>query len=361
MIKNSFLSQFNGCRSKVIGVVVITGVVASLVVFKCKMGCFYKSPPKSESERLSRLASTDRASLFKKDATDVDVFSALVRLAQQQIPEARQEAIRRSTGPSVILRGGAANALGYFEDSESLAVLKKLLNDPDNSVRTQAVFALARVPTDEKENLLRELLLQEKLPPEIKMAGYANLFYFKNSKHPKSQIVQKIIEQIKQTDNLNLKLQGVNALVQSAPDDPKVSELLRSILSDSKLDGLAPIALNQLFNSNPKDPWLKKHLSTLLISKTSGVRLAAIQYLHSACVPERWKYLQGVLRSETDQNIRLAAIREARAMPGADAVHLLRSSLESGMLRDSETESVKAALVELKQPGALDPCHAASK
>ena len=134
-----------------------------------------EKPPASESERISRLAGTDRDNLIKANAREDEIFAALVRLAQQKLPEARQEAIRRSTSESKVIRGEVANALGYFDDSETLVLLQKLLKDSDSGVRVQAIYAIGRRSINDKETLLLEQLNGKEATAEDRVAVYVSL------------------------------------------------------------------------------------------------------------------------------------------------------------------------------------------
>src|SRR5688500_4886423 len=84
-------------------------------------------PPMNEVERVADITRKDKETLLNKNARDTEVFGALVRLGQREEPLARQEAVRRADSPSKMVREGVANALGGFDDVESLDTLKKLL------------------------------------------------------------------------------------------------------------------------------------------------------------------------------------------------------------------------------------------
>src|SRR5689334_8246019 len=93
------------------GWLLISGILIASAVLK--FGYFGRSRELTEKERFEKVLSLDRRFLHDKDASDVDVYGALVRLALALDPLARSEALVRAKASSTLVRSGAANALGY--------------------------------------------------------------------------------------------------------------------------------------------------------------------------------------------------------------------------------------------------------
>ena len=71
----------------------------------------------------------DREILRDSNAQDYEVVGALIRLSAIRDPNIRKEVNDRIKSKSSIIRSGVADALGYYEDKESLSALKELLNE----------------------------------------------------------------------------------------------------------------------------------------------------------------------------------------------------------------------------------------
>ena len=97
--------------------------------------------------------------------------------------------------------------------------------------------------------------------------------------------IQGILKELKSSINLTLKFQILTTLSQVAPQDPRVLDGYKWILSDEKSQPLFPIVMQQL--AGLKDPWLKKTYRSLVTHRNIANRLAALQVLHRVCDDQR--------------------------------------------------------------------------
>jgi HEAT repeat protein len=326
-------------------------VIASLGIWKLR----HRRPgsPRNEAERVAELLKHDRESLANPRASDAEIYGAMVRLAQRKEPIARQEAVKRAKSDRRLLREGAANALGFFDDPESSATLQALLSDADPTVRVQAIRGLGNLPLAGRETLLRQLLARPNLNAQERVAGLESLLRVSSTSTAKSDAVGELVKMARDSRDPNLALHSAMTVVSLAPRDERVISLLRDELEKHSNPALEPTAIRHL--SAVQDPWVRKNLSRLLDSPQSQTRLAAVQSTHMACPDDRWSMLEKVMTSERDKLVVVASIQEAGYMPGGEAKALLERMLAQSHFQGDEIYAAKNAL-ERARNNAVDPC-----
>ena len=318
---------------------------------------------KSEPERIQQLNGYDKANLARKDAHPGEVFAALVRLAQQNDPEGLKESLARLNSDVKTIREGVAASLGYYEDKDVFAAIGRLLKDQERSVRVQAIYALGRRQTPERESTLQGLLNNPELASDEKIAVYSSFLQLTKTPEAKDQILGKISNEVLTTKDINLKLQGILIITQSGIRSQQINEMLKAVLLEKDSQSLAPVVIRNL--GLMKDPWFEKNLGTYLKSKEEQTRMAALQVLRFSCPANRFELLGDLLKNEMNLNIIKAAIQEIRAMPGPSAESLVKDLIQTGLSKGKDTEivmtSLKEALPSLGNSAGVDPCEFAKE
>lgn len=310
--------------------------------------------PQTEMDKVADIARADKATLLNRDAREPEIFGALVRLGQREEPLARQEAVKRAESSSKMIREGVANALGFFDDAESFEKLRKLVADPEKEVRIQALVALGRRPSDARRALLREIAARPGLSAEEKVAANSSLAKLGGKGGETSSSVAALMR-IALTDHDDAAAtRAASEAVSLAPRDPKVLEMLRSMLENEKREGIRSLGVRHLAVS--RDPWMLKNYRRYLDNAEPGLRMAVVQSLHFLCPDDRWSTLDKVISGDRDKGVVMAALQEPRFMPGNEAKALLQRLIAGGKLAREELTSAQSTLAELEKSTAVDPC-----
>ncbi len=335
---------------------VLTGlillVVLSLIAIKFRSGLFKRSL--SESERVGKLLDQDRANLTRKDASEYEIYAALIRLSQEQDPEARTLALEYTKSPSRVIREGVANALGYFDDDEAMELLTKMLSDPEKSVRLQAIQSFGHKPGTRREKIILNLLKDKRLSGEEKGAAHSTLIQVASTPNARNLAIGKVITLIRSTNDPHLISQATMMIVATAPKDPRVIAVLKYVLEHQSTSFIDAMGVRHLASIG--DPWLKLNLSKFASRKDLGTRMAVIQSIHLACPKERWSIFENLFRAEKDRGLLGLAVQELRYMPGPDTKVFLNKMIEKGVLKGDDAALGRKVLFDLESLTAPDPC-----
>src|SRR5690606_8827480 len=118
---------------------------------------------------------SDLELLGRDDALSHEVYAALLRQGRRKVEDVRKEALRRKGHAEPVVRAGAAEALGFFGDSESFAVVRALLDDPDASVRVRALEGMGNLEDPSRAVWVLEYLRRPGVGTEEKVSAYSSL------------------------------------------------------------------------------------------------------------------------------------------------------------------------------------------
>jgi HEAT repeat protein len=320
--------------------------------------------PMTAAERVELNREHDREVLDMRNPDKADMYGALVRLSQNKEERARHEGLVRANDPSPLVRAGAANGLGYFDDKQSLAALAKLAEDPDENVRIQAMIGLGHSQSAEREALLEKNVGSRSAGPAEIVAAWSSMLTAAPGA-VKQDTALGILVELAQSPKIPRNQQVIAAMraLSSSPHDKRVIEMLRNFVSKGDNPAVVPVAIRQL--ASIRDEGLMKAFPKLAQNREVQVRLAAIQSLRFACYPHRISLLNDVIRRDDNRMMVQAAIRELTAMPGPEAEKTLQKVVDDGVLKDHDEDyrAARNAIVEVKRAEGgkvQDPCTESS-
>jgi HEAT repeat protein len=305
------------------------------------------------------MLSLDRDTVLDPNSAPSFVFSAIVRLGSYARPEDQaliQELAGRRDG---VYRAGAADALGFYDDSICLETLRKLLTDSDPMVRMRAIRGLGHRKSAERETLLGSLLGQSALAPEQKVVALSSLVKAAPAETVRNRAVGELVKLASASGNASVASGALRELIDAAPNDPSSMELFNQALLSNKNELLQPQMIRSL--SAARSPWLRKNYRKFMEHPSAMNRLAAVQSLPAACPQERWAMLESLLRTEKDQTVLQFALRAPAEMPSPEAARLIEGvlaqpkSFGGGGLREDEIRIASESRARLKSAGS-DPC-----
>jgi HEAT repeat protein len=316
-------------KQKLIGVLVVILVIAAGAWFYLK-----NKPAKTEvtgnqivTEEMQ--LEQDRDALSSSSSTPNQIYGAMIRLAQRKEDVARDAALKRATDENAFLRGGAAQALGFFDDNESKAALKELLNDKEVSVRRFAIQGLGAKTEGQSEQELRALLSASP-DPMTEVEIYTSL-YKAGSEQAKEDALGNLLR-IAGAGEDEANTEAAQRLVTIAPDNNRVLDLIRKKISAAKNERLTAVGTRYLSARN--DPWIRPVLKILMTHPSAIVRSAVVQSIHRVCPPDRWEILDKMMAREEDLNIQKLILEEPIYLGGAKAKSFLEKALSADLNPD---------------------------
>lgn len=293
----------------------------------------------------------DREHLTSLAATPHQKYGAMIRLAQRHEDAARAEALRQVTSPNALLRGGAAQALGYFDDAPSLEALKNLLNDKEKSVRLFAIQGLGHSTESLREQELLAVLENPNLDLEMQVEVDASLL--NASKGQNQEAITRLLETARAGDG-PANTEAAQRLVTLVPDDPRVLDMIRRKISAAKNERIT--ALGTRYLSSRTDPWIRDVLKILSTHPSPSVRAAVIQSLHRVCPADRWAILDEFLASEQDEPTMKLVLEEPRYLRGKPAVQFLKKALATD-LTENLKKVAEESLKKVEAAGGAELCE----
>jgi HEAT repeat protein len=342
----------NKSISIVIGVLIVLGLVAGGLLLSSK-----QKPPAAKVAKDGVMTEdmqleADRAALASSSSTPTQIYGAMIRLAQKQEKIAHDEALKQAKSENSLLRGGAAQALGYFDDEESMGALKTLLSDKEKSVRLFAVQGLGQKSAKLRESELEALLKSEDLDPEMKVEIQSSLL--KAGSETAQASAKEALLSIAKEGEENVNTEAAQRLVTIIPEDTQVIDLMRRKISAAKNERLTAVGTRYL--SARGDPWIRDVLKTLSHHPSPMVRAAVIQSLHRVCPKDRWELLNGFLEKEQDPSTMRLALEEPMFLLGQPAVTFLEKAVASKTLTSDQVKIAEESLKKVKASSGPELC-----
>ncbi|OFZ18437.1 MAG: hypothetical protein A2X94_00390 [Bdellovibrionales bacterium GWB1_55_8] len=322
-------------------------------------GILHRDPMKQEQARVQALLTKDSENLQRPDATDNEVYAAMIRLAQTLRPEARAEAIKRSSSTVKRLRQGAATALGNFNDPESFAVLKKLVDDADVDVRLSTLNALGMMPGAGREELLvPRLRMKEKNREFERMVAAYSLSQIAQDKSLRDEAFRVLVRMMGSKD-VNLAREASFKLMAVAAQDERFLDAAKKLVSSVGDSSIVPVLVRHLTATDPE--WVLRNYRLLLTSKDLQIRFAALTAAIKLCDPDRVKLLQNWLSTEKDAQSIQYGIQAAAALGGPEAETLVRQSLQGPGFPSNLVPMANDVLEELEKGAHQERCGSAAR
>lgn len=275
---------------------------------------------------------------------------ALIRRASHGSELARESALRFARNDSPLLRGGAAEALGYFRDEDCRQTLTKLLSDPDKEVRIRTIRGLSHLPGDTTEKDLLAVLSREGTTDEEKIEIQASLISISPNPQTRASAVRTLIE-VASTANEKLRLSAGMKAASMAPQDPAVLDFYRKESLAGRSPALVTAALRHLASFDL--PWIAKRFPDLRKIKDLEAQRALIDIIPLVCPNDRIAWLRATVTSKTADRVLIdAAMTAATRLGKGTATELLEAAITAGSLDQKNLERARSlrASIDLRPP-----------
>lgn len=317
---------------------------------------------KLEANRVASVLEADRVLLLADKAPESDVFTALVRLANRKNPVAKEQALKRLTDPSVLVRRGVASALGYFfPDADATEALATLFNDKDDSVRIAALRALSdrggpgRLEYLQKLSKEKYALGATTVSEHEREAVWAGVL--KLSQGPERLAgVDPLLKLYSQSKDATLRYHVILDLLAQMPRDPRTITLLKNDALKSKDLQILALAVRHVANLRNRE--LAKSFQALAQSEFLPVRMAVVQSLAKGCPEARFEIMEKVIDQERSADVRKQVFSQMSMLGGREAEAFAEKALTLKNLKSDERALLEKARAQILKNGAAgDSCR----
>ncbi len=181
---------------------------------------------------MAALKKQDLQAIESRDTPFPQKASALMRLATQRDPHARDQAMELLGNSDPKLRMIAFRALGYFDESNVNSKLSELLRNKDPMIQQDALAALAWNPKagSGREQILKdELPNLEKSPRPATWTVYEALYKMSERPDRKTELLDEMLKVTSDSKDEGSKRMALRTLQRLAPDDSRVQALSKTV------------------------------------------------------------------------------------------------------------------------------------
>jgi len=307
-----------------------------------------------EKNKLAQtLANDEKILKNEKEASEREIYSALVRLGDHNNLLSKQEALKRMQNPSAVIRKGAAEALGFFlEDQDSKTALATLLADEDPIVRLAAINAHSRRGGNGKIEILEKLLAQKGPNNKIQWNDLekANLYIgiLRLAKgDAKASKLPPLLALYKSTKDVQTKNEILIHVMSQVPKNPSVLDLVENEALKSSEALIITQAIRHIAAIREKR--LAEKLGDFLQSPHLPVRMALVQSLFMACPSNRIQILERTIEKDPQPEVRKQAIEQIAILGGDEANTLLERLTKNTQLNPDDLSLVQSTLKNWKK------------
>ncbi|MFZ9595107.1 MAG: HEAT repeat domain-containing protein [Bdellovibrionia bacterium] len=316
------------------------------------------NPVDLEKQRLENLFEQDRKILKKKDATESQVYAALVRLAKVHDPLALEYAMERKATASSFLKKALAEVFGFFDTPETHQGLLDLSRDSNLDVRLAVVSSLTHSQLPKREELLGRLLENESAQPVERITILATLIQVTSSAELRKKTIEQLLSVMSTHGEIEVPRSTLILVVNSAAVSPEIQEFLKKILDQRKFPALGGLAVRQL--AALRNPWLKSKAQDLSKSPDSQVRLALVESLHWICPKDLWRLIGDLLVNEKDRDVQSALLDELQLLVSRSSIPEVERILKNANLEHSVQQRLKAWVNQALRKQTVQPAFCAS-
>ncbi|MHB9131300.1 MAG: HEAT repeat domain-containing protein [Armatimonadota bacterium] len=263
------------------------------------------------------------------------------RTEDAPIPEATQQLIQQLNSENPVQRAQAADALGRSGDARVVTDLLPLLNDEFVLVHGAVVTALGRLGNPQAVDALILALKDKESGVRTQAATALGLL-----RDPKA--TDALFAVLQEPDLPADLRQAITASVGKVRDKRVLPILLTALRDPAPATRAAAIASIGALH----DPAMFKTLFPLLMDTDAGVRAAVATAMGKMTHPNASTALIALLETETEDPVRLAAVRGLIRQRAPEAVFLLFNiKHEESSGRSRNQELISAAQMALQQTG----------
>lgn len=304
------------------------------------------------------------AEILRKEGpkNESEYAGALIRLGSMKDKNALTKAIFDARSNSQALKSAAANALGFFDDSDATSTLSKLSEDPDTQVRIQAFRALGNHYSEIRYSILQNSLSRNQLEIDEKVAIYQGLSKGPISEKLRATGIQDLLKYASSSNEPSgASIRALIAAVSLAPKNQQLIEFLRKNSKPAGNLNLSVFAVRHL--SAIGDPWLKDHLNDLITTQDLPLRIATLQSIHLVCPRDRWEIIESLMKTgKEDVNFVKAVIEEISTMPGEDAARFIKRLETQKLVTSPELNAhLQRVSQKINTKDVKDPCSIQEK
>lgn len=335
-----------------VAIVAILGASSFLIYHK-----FFRAQP-HKMDKVEQEISNDRDLLKRfmdnKDVSEGNLYAAVIRLSQEGEKMALKAAEQLVNNESKLLREGAAQALGYFDDSDILPLVEVLFNDKEESVRVFAIESLGESSSPKRLNKIEELAKKKSLGPSETVAVKAALYRLRTTPQEKERELTQLVGLTKNT-NTELSKKAALRAIQLAGDSKVVAPVMREAVRNGGDDTVKSLSIRTL--ANMRDPMIAEKLPDLIKDKSKNVRVAAVQTIHRVCPSNRWAILAQVVKKDQDEFVVSRALEEMSFLERAKAHETLTQLAIDRELTPAKVQMVQLMKSEIDKKPEVKVCH----
>ena len=334
------------------GILVGALIAATILIFVAKSVIRKSDHQAAITDPYLKSLEQDKVNLEKlkpgKPEDEKQIYGAMIRLSETHWAGAKSAALKYASSESTYLREGAAQALGYFSDSESNSALEKLLADPTPSVRDFALKAIGNNQSPERNQILKsqQQSVKENSSEALSLLESEFRILKAEGKSEEQETLKKILQMARGHNEISN--QASLKLIELAPQWENTVLLFRTKVEEKKDAGLTAAGIR--FLAGRRDPWLKDKWNILARNSQPPVRKAVIQSMHRTCPTDREAIILEIAKDETDPTVQEVLI---------DEIHLLAESWGSKAIEIIKPKITDPHLVELlatDKQKPLPPC-----
>jgi HEAT repeat protein len=346
-------------RSSVFLILIALLVVLALVVFKMRQSGMGEVPLEKPANLAPTLLEKFRAEIAKPEGVAPrEQAYAMIELARAGDQTALPLILQSVKSPDVMIRQGAAKAVGFFEGKEAFAALETLLNDPDSEVRNNAILSACQIKGGQRALFIDAIGDDSKRPAVERIAAWGCELRAKDSAPRRAQIFEKISEMAKSSlpDRTGPRL-ALALLLNQEQKNPKTGQLAREVFSKSDDPVLVANSLNYLAAFDIAGVGAMPEYLQLFKRSDVAIRAAAVASIPRVCPEARWQILGDLMEAEKDEKVRVSAILTTTSLDLAGAKKFFKNL--HGSTGSDETKAIQEAKAQLAGDSHLDSCELA--
>jgi len=328
----------------------ILGALALLSLIAVGSVTIYRTylKPETEAQKLAKVLDNDKRVLGDPKAKETDVYAALVRLGDRGVELSKQEAIKRSNDSSLVVRKGAAEALGYFVDEgDARDALERMINEKDEETRIIVLKAVGVRGGEGRAEFLKTLFRKIPSPSELEREAADRGLLRVGSPTDRKEAADRLIALYRKSTQQRVKFQALLDLTAHLSRDPRILDLVEKDALRSPDPSLQTLAIRHI--AAIRDKTMGKLFEGLLQSPNRDVRLAIAQALPLACPDSRYVFAETLVTKDTDEHVRIEALNQIERLGGDPAKTLLERLIKSGTLKETELAAAKKALKSVEK------------
>ena len=325
-------------------------VIVSLVAIGVLVAQYINRDPvevatETYADRIDSIKEADLDILSNPGQDPKKVHGALMRRAQTFDPKARVLAEELVNSPKPRLKEAAYQALGFYNDEKSEAILVKGLETETGNIRIAIIRGLGFRQTEKREAILQNFLDSGSLSEREMIMAYESLVKASKDKGARDKASHGMLKVYKKTKSPAIKSDIIIRLTKNNRTFEPMEGLLLESLKDKNNENFHSFAIRQL--AAYKNKWLKENIANYITSKNFQVKSAAIGVIPTICPKSRWELLEKTIFEDRDRRVQQLALFSVKTLKSQNALVLLTKAIESNSFSKEEVDTFKKLFDEI--------------